>query len=58
MNKTFVHRGLHVIDQMDEKKKIESFKHLVKLYNYAPESFWNWQNKGGFFSKLLKKITN
>ena len=57
MNKTFVHRGLHVLDQMNEKKKIESFKYLMKLYMYAPESFWDWQNKGGFFSKLFKKIT-
>ena len=58
MNKTFVHRGLHALYQMQEKRKGDSFNYLVKLYIHAPEEFWDWQNKGGFFSKLLRKITN
>ena len=55
MEKTFLHRGFHALDQMLERRKSETFVYIQKQYYYAPEKFWEWQNKGGFFKNLFRK---
>ena len=56
LKKTFLHRGLHALDQMCERRKCDSFIYLLKLYYHAPEAFWEWQNKGGFFKNFIAKF--
>ena len=56
MKEIYIHRGLHMISQMYEKRLSTTFYYILKLYMHAPPEFWeNWQarNDKPFFKKFI-----
>lgn len=50
----FIHRGLHILNVLLEKKKSDAFYTVQELYQNAPEEYWDWQKKGkkGMLGKI------
>lgn len=45
LRKVFFKRGLHLLVQLDERKKSEAYYYMRNVYLNAPEEFWEWQGK-------------
>lgn len=56
MHQKFYHRALHIILQMEMKWRMEAFYRILKLVRYAPEEYWEWQGKNGFFRKIKRAL--